>query len=423
VPGWFASAARVVVDSNLEPSDGAVLAPNLAGLDVAIDPPAGDDVHEIEILGEDLAVHVYGNGGEAKLNAAEWDAIARTSRGKAVALIARSLAAANPTTSHVVSAHVAVADLPLTSEVLFAGSRGGGPAQIWSYDPARGHTQPWTTNAAVGAGSDLAISRDGRRVAAGVTPDPANPVGSGTVLDVVSRAVVAPPSAQVGSWTSAAFFPDGSLVTANDGVLTLRSGDDALPLTNLTLDAPASQPAVARNGRALAYVTGPMGGTAPAQPAPMELRIKGWDPATRALGQSLVLEPAADGVFVKYPDFSPDDRFVVYASAPAPTGATGDIMVARADGSMAPVLLASGYDMARFASPIVTAHSGYAEASPMVWIVMQSDRAVGARDQTGAPQLWAMVFYPELGMASQPFHLPGQDAQVAVLHAPAILQH
>src|SRR5262249_19870251 len=132
----------------LEPGDGAVLAPNLAGLDVAIDPPAGDDLHDVELLGPDLDVHVYGSGGEARLNAAEWDAVARTSRGKPVELIARSLATADPTTSHVVSAHLAVADLPLASEVLFAGRHAGEVAQVWSYDPARAITQAWATGAA-----------------------------------------------------------------------------------------------------------------------------------------------------------------------------------------------------------------------------------------------------------------------------------
>jgi hypothetical protein len=165
------------------------------------------------------------------------------------------------------------------------------------------------------------------------------------------------------------------------------------------------------------------GATASPQPTPAELRIHSWDPAMRTLGPPVILEPAADGVFVKYPDFSPDDRLVVYSSAPAATGAPGDIMVVRADGSTGPLLLASGYDMARFASPIVAAHSGYSVALPMVWIVMQSNRPVGGRDQAGAPQLWAMAFYPELGLASRPFYLPGQDATVAVLHAPAILEH
>src|SRR5690242_1656930 len=121
-PGWFASAAQVVTDGQLEPGDGAVLPPNLGGLEVALDPPAGDDLHDVEFLGPDLDVHVYGSGAEAKLNAAEWDAIARTSRGKTVELIARSLASATPTTSHVLSAHVAVAELPLSTEVLFAGA-------------------------------------------------------------------------------------------------------------------------------------------------------------------------------------------------------------------------------------------------------------------------------------------------------------
>jgi hypothetical protein len=428
VPGWFATAARVVVDGNLEPGDGAVLAPNLAGLDIALDPPAGDDLHDVEILGPDLDIHVYGSGGEARLNAAEWDAIARTSRGRSVELIAQSLATADPTTSHVVSVHVAVTDLPLPSEVLFAGRRTGEVAQVWSYDPTRGSTQLWATGAAVsGLGSDLASSRDSRRIAAGLTSDPgASPAGGGTVLDVASRAAVAPPSPQVGTWTGAAFQPDRSLVTANAGVLTLRSGDTALPLANLNLDVLASQPTVARNGHALAYVSGPMDTvTTPAspQPTPLELRVHDWNPATATLGPSLILAPATDGVFVKFPDFSPDDRFVLYSSVPAVTGATGDIMVARADGSESSILLASGYDMARFASPMIAARSGHPDAEPMVWIVMQSDRPVGGRDQTGVPQLYAMAFYPELGVASRPFYLPGQDAGVAVLHAPAILEH
>jgi hypothetical protein len=425
-PGWFANAARVVSDGNLEPGDGAVLPPDLGGLDVAIDPPAGDDLHDVELLGPDLDVHVYGSGGEAKLNAAEWDAIARTSRGKAVELIARSLATANPTTSHVVSAHVAVADLPLTSEVLFVGARAGEAAQVWSYDPRRGSTQPWVA-AAVAVSSDLAISRDGLRIAASVSSAPGvNPTSGGTVLDVASRAAIAPPSPQVGVWTGAAFQLDRSLVTTNAGVLTLRSGDTGLPRANIPLDVLASQPAAGRNGRALAYVTGPMDTvTDPASPQPIliELRVHTWDPATATLGEPLILAPATDGLFVKYPDFSPDDRFVLYSSVPAQTGATGDIMVARADGAQGPTLLASGYDMARFASPITTARSGYADASPMVWIIMQSDQPVGGRDQTGAPQLYAMAFYPELGLASRPFRLPGQDPAIGVLHAPAIVEH
>lgn len=423
VPGWFASAAPVVVDNELEPGDGAVLPPNLAGLDVALDPPAGDDVHDFEFFGADLDLHVYGSGGVATLHAAEWDAISRTSRGKPVELIARSLATATPTTSHVVSAHMAVTDLPLASTVLFAGAHAGETPQVWSYDPTRATTQAWTTGAAA---ADLAISRDGRRIAAGLASPTDSPAASGTLLDVASRTAVVPPSSQVGLWTDAAFQPDGSLMTANAGVLTLRSGVTALPVKNLTLDVLASQPTVAHSGRALAYVDGAMDTvTAPAapQPAPQELRVQSWNPATAMLGTPLVLVPATDGVFVKYPDFSPDDRFVLYSSAPAPTGATGDIMVAPADGSDDPLLLASGYDMARFASPIGSAYSGYTHPDQMVWIVMQSDRAVGGRDQTGVPQLWAVAYYPELGTASRPIYLPGQDAKLAVQHVPAILPH
>jgi hypothetical protein len=423
VPGWFASAAQEVVDSELEPGDGAVLPPNLATLDVALDPPAGDDVHDFEFLSPDLDLHVYGSGGVATLNAAEWDAVSRTSLGKPVELIARSLATATPTTSHVVSAHMAVTDLQLASTVLFAGAHAGETPQIWCYDPTRASTQVWAPGAAA---ADLAISRDGRRIAAGLESPTASPAASGTLLDVASRTAVVAPSSQVGLWTDAAFQPDGSLMTANAGVLTLRSAATALPVKNLTLDVMASQPTVAHNGRALAYVDGAMDTTttpASPQPTPQELAIRAWDPATATAGASLTLVPATDGVFVKYPDFSSDDRSIVYSSVPAPTGAMGDIMVVPADATDDPFLVASGYDMARFASPIKSAHSGYSEPDQMVWIVMQSDRAIGGRDQTGVPQLWAVAYYPELGMASRPIYLPGQDAKLAVQHAPAILPH
>lgn len=422
VPGWFASADQVVVDSDLEPGDGAVLPPNLAGLDVALDPPAGDDLHDFEFLSPDLDLHVYGSGGVATLNAAEWDAVSRTSRGKPVELIARSLATATPTTAHVVSAHMAVTDLPIAT-VLFAGAHAGETPQLWSYDPTRSSTQAWATSAAA---ADLAISRDGRRIAAGLASPTDSPATSGTLLDVASRTAVVPPSSQVGLWTDAAFQPDGSLMTANAGVLTLRSGDTALPIKNLALDVLASQPTVAHNGHALAYVDGAMDTTttpASPQPTPQELRIHSWDPASAMIGTPLTLVPATDGVFVKYPDFSSDDHLILYSSVPAPTGAMGDIMITPADASDDPVLVASGYDMARFASPITSAYSGYASADQMVWIVMQSDRAFGGRDQTGAPQLWAVAYYPELGTASSPIYLPGQDATLAVQHVPAILPH
>jgi hypothetical protein len=31
-----------------------------------------------------------------------------------------------------------------------------------------------------------------------------------------------------------------------------------------------------------------------------------------------------------------------------------------------------------------------------------------------------MLFYPDRGYASKPFHLPGQDRNVAILHSPVI---
>jgi hypothetical protein len=134
-----------------------------------------------------------------------------------------------------------------------------------------------------------------------------------------------------------------------------------------------------------------------------------------------VLAPKAPGVVYKLPDFSPDERWVTYTRAPEQFRVMGDVMITLADGSIGSLTLAKGFDMARFASSLEAARAGTAEWQPMVWIVMKSDHAVGGRDQTHSPQLWAMVFYPERGVASRPFHLPGQDPEIGVLHAPAAL--
>ena len=118
-------------------------------------------------------------------------------------------------------------------------------------------------------------------------------------------------------------------------------------------------------------------------------------------------------------EFSPDDQWVLYSRVRA--GAV-TVMARPSDGRFIPLELVPGADFARFASPIETARAGTAAAEPMTWIVMKRYTAVGVRSQDKVGQLWAAAFFPERGVVSRPFHLSGQRADVAVLHAPLAIQ-
>ena len=100
----------------------------------------------------------------------------------------------------------------------------------------------------------------------------------------------------------------------------------------------------------------------------------------------------------------------------------GSILLLPADGSqVTPTELTADGDFGSFASPILAARAGHDEPEPITWILMKSYRPVGARAQLGVGQLWVMAFFPERGIASRPFHLPGQSASIAVLHKPNAL--
>jgi Concanavalin A-like lectin/glucanases superfamily len=102
--------------------------------------------------------------------ALEWEAIVRTSRGEHVDLVVHGLASVAPQTMHVASAHIAIADLPFASEILFTGKRmadTAAVAQVWSYQLARGTTEAWANGPSGGClGCHLALASSSRRTRA-----------------------------------------------------------------------------------------------------------------------------------------------------------------------------------------------------------------------------------------------------------------
>jgi hypothetical protein len=422
----FANAHDVAGSAPIDPADGAVLPPNLGRLDISFSPGAANDLHEVAVVADDdLDVHIYGTTGipnidarTVELTAAEWDALVRTRRGGTAEIRARALATAGPADAVATTSHIAVADLPFANQIIFTGKTPTGAPEMWNYDVVRSTTEHyWNGPAMACLGCHVTMSRDGSRFAAGGS-DGTN--GGGFLIDTKTLTLAVPPSAAVGTWTGAAFGNDNTLVTTNTGTISIRDATTALPRTTITPPTPANQPAISHVGTTLAYVAGPIN-TVSTQPDTEQLVIHGFDSLTGTLGPAHTLVPAQPSSFVKLPDFSSDDRWIVFMRVAALFRTNGSVFVVRADGSGQPLELAKEMGIAKFATPIVAARSGGSDAEPMTWIVMRSDRPVGGRSQATVGQLWAMAFYPERGVASAPFCLPGQRTDVAVLHQPLAL--
>lgn len=91
----------------------------------------------------------------------------------------------------------------------------------------------------------------------------------------------------------------------------------------------------------------------------------------------------------------------------------------RTDGSGTTVqLTADPLDqLATWASSIAPCRVGNGTAEPMVWIAINSTRPVGG-NATSPTQIWLEAFYPDRGIITPAFHLPGQPAALQVLHGP-----
>jgi hypothetical protein len=420
-PQWFRAATETIVDAALEPGDGAVLPPNLGRLDVHFAAADTDDLHELSVTAPDLDLRVYAAGAPGArtiaLTPMEWFAIAESNLGAAAQLDVRSMRTSAREHVRASGALLAIAELPIARELMFTGRVGGSTdqAQMWSYELAAARTTPWIANMPAGncLGCHVALSKDGRRIAAGGS---VGGVGSGLVMDVWTRTYAATPSAAIGNWIAAAYDPFGNLVSTSQGRMTIRDGTTALPLHQVATEIPAGQPAVSNSGELLAFAGGPIDSYT-TNPAQLELRVQPYSP-NGVLGPSRVLVEQVAGETVKTPEFSPDDEWLVYTKLRA-TGPT--LYARRTDASEPAIELVAAADYGRFASPLQTTRAG-GDAEPMAWLVMKRYSPVGARAQGAVGQLWAAAFFPARGVVSRPVYLSGQRTDVAVIHAPLALR-
>jgi len=436
--GWFAAALDEAVASQLAPGDGAVLPPNLGALDIHFAAPDLDDVHELGIAAPYIDLRVWGPGAagprRVDLTAAEWDVVTHNNRGGAFDLRVRSLASTAPGTAHVASARIALTDTDLAGEILYGAVPtdpvAAADTGLWSYDLAAATTGPWYVGADRPAGirqcvgCHASVSPDGSRIAV-VGFDAADAIGSGQILDTATRQPLSVQTPET-RWNSSAFDPGGRLVTAHDGVLTLRDGTTADPIATLVTAGTAVNPTIAPDGRTLAY------GLATEPPleasAGTSLVAHDWDAATGTLGPVRTILTAAAGDGIRLPEYSRDGAWILYSRSRGVGQATERIGIGLVPASGgAPVVIGEERDArARWVSAPAPTRWGGGAPESLAWIAISSGRPVGASDQTAVPQLWLVaVLLDRVGgtepAAAVPFRLPGQALGVGVRHIAVVL--
>lgn len=427
-PDAFAAATQLTRAAALDPGDGAILPPDLDRLEVKYPAGGAGSLERLVITAPHLHLEIYAPGaaGQVSLTSAEWRAISSTARGVPFALDAASLEA-GATSSHVSTAQLAVADLDLDT-VLFGGRLGAtDDPTLWRYEPITASVQPFAIAGHTCVGCHIAASPDGTRIAAGALVPGTAEGATGFIADALQGTVMA--EADAGApWLTGSFDPSGRLVTAWEGALTLRDGATGAPLAPVATGEPASAPTISADGK-LAYVTLDQGGEASSFPLGNALHVRPWDPAAGTVGAPLELARDPGGTGVLLPQFSPDGAWIAYTrTSSALSGVPRSAVAVRADGTGTPVELVppssapatqAANGLARWASPIAMARAGGIAPERMAWVVFVAPYPADNPNLGG--QLWLEAFFPDRGVVSPPFHLPGQPGSLEVLHAPTAI--
>jgi hypothetical protein len=419
----FAAATTSPVDANLSPGDGSVLPPDLGALELDFGAADLDDTHEVHVTAPylDIAVDAPGVAGprEIALAPIEWEAISRTTRGGSFAVDVASLDSSAPATARVASASYDVADLDASALLVGVMVDATAQPEFERYDMATATLTPMLSGPSGGCvGCHVAVSADGTRITAGMASALGGP--GGILFDAQSGAVLATSDASASPWVIAGFDPSGAMIAANNGTLTLRDGSTAAVIAELATGELATSPTVSPDGSSLAYAELDTADDAIQNPLGNAIHVRAWNAATASLGAPTEL--VRDGQGVIMPVYSPDGNWIAYGhtsgtDSEVPTGAAA----VRSDGSGTIVELTSDPldRLARWASPIAPTRAGSRDPEPMVWIAFVTERPF-ATLAAGTPQLWLEAFYPDRGVLSPAFHLPGQGT-VNVIHGPLAL--
>lgn len=431
----FTTATPTAFAAHLDPGDGAVLPPGLGRMVVSFAAPDLDDAQRVVVTAPFLDLEIVAPGvpgpRELELLPSEWGAITHTARGGALELAVQSLQSSAPAVAHVTTVGLELADLDPSS--LLAGGTIGDPTDqavvrpsLWRYDMHAGvATQMFANPTGACIGCHIAVSPDGGRIAALMVAPATGGNINGVVFDPSGTVLAQSDPASATPWATATFDPGGELLAGWQGQLSLRDANTGATLAPIAMTEAAAAPTISPDGSALAYVTLDAGFSAGAsQPIGNALHVRPWNAATASVGAPVELVREPRGVLL--PVFSSDGKWIAYGHPTTDATRLNEVPVGaaavRTDGSGKIVELTSDPldKLAHWASPIAPASVGNRAPQPMVWIAVVSTRPVGG--QTTSPQqLWLEAFYPELGILTPAFHLPGQPANLKILHGPIAL--
>lgn len=435
-PGGFDGATE---DATLAPTvryplDNILVPPNLGQFDVHWT-QATANVFEIKMSNPFVDIRRYSNGDDPAqpywmvFPASEWYPIA-SSRVQ-LTLQVTGMVAGDPTRKGT----AATQRVDVTNE----DSRGGiyywqtSPSGIYRYDIAKPEVAPAPffpeaqPSGCIGCHS---LSRDGTKIA--MTIDSAG--GRGAVFDVADRSVLVPFDAPATAyrWNQATFTADNTkLVTATDGVLTLRDVNGGAPLATVPVSpsepsAPivrASHPDMSPDNLRLANVEATNSST--------DIYIYGgsivthtFDPATNTFGppQVLVAADAQAQIANYYPSFSPDGKWIAFTRTTnySYDDPSAEAWVVRADGSAPPIKLAT----ANLDAPNLTnswsrwvpfEQTAGPNREKLFYLTFSSKRPFGVRIPGGnRPQIWMTPFFPDraeagLDPSGPTFRVPFQN--------------
>ena len=432
-PGWFSgpedpSRAPTVV----YPPPNVIMPRNIGDFEVHWTDASMNDVFEISLTTEFVSLKVYVPGGNGVAAAgpepswmnflpAEWQTAVGNEN--AVQFQVRGVNSMNPTS--VGSAPPQL--VKLSNEAMLGGlyywaSAGStSPEGIYRHDmskpgqPAEQYlTKAQTSDRCVAC---HVLSRDGTEMA--VTWDGGN--GNSNLLDVATT-TLAPEQAGANAWNFGTFTPDGKqFLGVKNGVLTVRDYATQAVLATMSSAGYVTHPDLSADGTKLVYVrpaVTPGSDWAFDQGGIFE---RTFDEGSLSFGPEQQL--FVDGNNNYYPSFSPDGQWILFNHAPAGgsayNNANASLFVMKADGSAAPIELAT----ANFGAGLTDSWGRWAPFSQtlgandqqMYWITVSSKRDFGVRlFGVAQPQIWMSAFIPDLAAAgmdpSTPaFRLPFQN--------------
>ncbi|HTM20934.1 MAG TPA: hypothetical protein VL172_10510 [Kofleriaceae bacterium] len=429
-PGWF-DAATDDPSRNptiVYPSDTTLVPPNLGDFEVHWNDVGGNDLFEVRLSGDyvELTMYVTGTpsaGNWAAFLPADWAPLGNTLRGGIASAHVRAMSSTATTVAgRSAPITIRLADQEIEGGIYYwaAASSTGAPTGIYRHDmsrPGEAAEQFFTTaqspnNRCVAC---HVISRDGTNMA--VVYDGSG--GSAATVDVATRTPYFAPGTYY--WHFATYEPEGNrLLTAKNGLLTLRDPASGTVLSTLTTANPSTHPDFSPLRNEIAYVSHTTGddiwfsdGT---------IMRRSFDPGSLTWGPEIPVVSGGGNNY--YPSYTPDGEWILFnrSSEDAYSDASAELWITRVDGTVAPIKLAlpdvSGgltNSWPRWA-PFQSTYGGSGGTPEKVfWLTFSSLRQFGVRMAAGTrPQVWMAPFFPERAQAgmepSAPaFRLPFQD--------------